>query len=325
MLHKFREIISNICSRSALFGLFTAGMTATSVELAIRNQTQVERLGAETRIHIMAVIKPPSFSIPPIVHREGPILSYPELTYPLDSGPTTQVTHSSGDPQNKLPLGEDQRSNLMSGTDNDSLQPIQASDHHDHDLSDSQSRSRDLSSGSTVVGTTGDTSRPASKITEPTARWPNAQIAQRDLAAKRTFLILKMPGPGFNPWDLGSSLLNWESIMGESVLDWFLPFKRSPCCSHEQDESYYEVGPMVDILKSKYGLIPESEIRAFGGRRRAERLDPADYPSANLPHTQEDTGEGFNQWNRNRKQSNGQNQSAADQPSIELGQVGRPS
>ncbi|KAH7063136.1 DHHC palmitoyltransferase-domain-containing protein [Macrophomina phaseolina] len=33
--------------------------------------------------------------------------------------------------------------------------------------------------------------------------------------------------PGDNPWDLGT-LKNWKSVMGNSIVDWFLPLKYSP-------------------------------------------------------------------------------------------------
>lgn len=37
---------------------------------------------------------------------------------------------------------------------------------------------------------------------------------------------------------------------------------------------------MVDLLKNKYGLIGEGEIRKFGGKWREERLREEEYPSA---------------------------------------------
>lgn len=284
-------------------------MTATSVELAIRNQTQVERLGAETRIHILAVIKPSNFTIPSIQHQNGPILSYPELTYPLDfESPSLTSEDPISNPANQ----------------NNLRPPSATANNHDGTSQARESPTRDLSTGSTIVAADAHpSSTESSKETaHPSSQWPNPSIARRDNLAKRTFLILKMPEPGYNPWDLGSSLLNWESVMGDSVLDWVLPFKRSPCCNHEEGESYYQVGPMVDLLKSKYGLIPESEIRAYGGRRREERLDPRDYPSAINANSRLGQHEGTEE-HQGRRYDDSKEGNSVGEPGIEMGDINR--
>jgi hypothetical protein len=86
------------------------------------------------------------------------------------------------------------------------------------------------------------------------------RLSDRDLKANRTFAILKMLELGDNPWDLGTRIANWETVMGISVWDWFLPVRRSPCCNHEDTESHFMIGPWVDLLRCKVGfLAPENK------------------------------------------------------------------
>ena len=49
---------SRPCISAAFLGLFTFGTFTTRPDLAARNQTQVEKLGAKTRVNVMAVIMP---------------------------------------------------------------------------------------------------------------------------------------------------------------------------------------------------------------------------------------------------------------------------
>ncbi|RGP80935.1 palmitoyltransferase pfa5 [Fusarium longipes] len=78
------------------------------------------------------------------------------------------------------------------------------------------------------------------------------RMAARDQRAKRTFAILKTES-GENPWHIGYRK-NFKSVMGESVLEWLLPLRHSPCTRHDSMVSDYEFGPLVDELKRRYGL-----------------------------------------------------------------------
>ncbi|KAL4925781.1 DHHC family palmitoyltransferase [Aspergillus undulatus] len=60
--------------------------------------------------------------------------------------------------------------------------------------------------------------------------------------------------PGENPFDLGSPLKNVKQVLGHSVIDWFLPLKRSPCGDHSSAESEFAMGPVVSRLKKEAGL-----------------------------------------------------------------------
>jgi palmitoyltransferase len=95
--------------------------------------------------------------------------------------------------------------------------------------------------------------------------------SERDLQATKTFAVLRMLEPGDNPWDLGSFLLNWKTVMGNHVIDWVLPIRRSPCCNHEESESHFSVGPWVDLLRVNYGFLEPGNIRGEGGKRFQRR------------------------------------------------------
>ncbi|KAK4172508.1 putative palmitoyltransferase [Triangularia setosa] len=78
------------------------------------------------------------------------------------------------------------------------------------------------------------------------------EASPRDQLAIRTFAIVKTE-MGENPWDLGP-YRNWKSIMGNSPIDWLLPIKPSPCAVYENNESFYEMGPLYQQLRGRFGL-----------------------------------------------------------------------
>jgi palmitoyltransferase len=69
---------------------------------------------------------------------------------------------------------------------------------------------------------------------------------------------------GENPWDLGY-YRNWKSVMGDNLIDWLLPIKESPCALYEDNESFYEMGPLYQTLRARFGLPALS-----AGKERAE-------------------------------------------------------
>jgi palmitoyltransferase len=81
-------------------------------------------------------------------------------------------------------------------------------------------------------------------------------LSERDAQAFRTFAVLKTE-PGTNPWDLGP-MGNWRSLMGNNVLEWVLPIKRSPFCNHESTDSYFPLGPAIQKLRAAH----EAEYRS---------------------------------------------------------------
>ena len=71
----------------------------------------------------------------------------------------------------------------------------------------------------------------------------------------RTFAILQTL-PGMNVWDLGSPYVNFKSVFGESLHDWLLPIRHSPCCNHSSAVSWYPLGPDFEELLVEAGLAP---------------------------------------------------------------------
>lgn len=91
----------------------------------------------------------------------------------------------------------------------------------------------------------------------------NESSSLRDQLATRTFAVVTTK-PGENPWDLGY-YRNWTSVMGGNIIDWLFPFNQSPCSSYENNESFYEMGPLCHQLRTRFGL-PE----VSGGKQETE-------------------------------------------------------
>jgi palmitoyltransferase len=266
-------------------------MTVTSIDLAMDNYTQVEKIGAKYAVHILAVLKPPRIEM---VRSDAAVPQYyKEITYPLDVGmpPSSDYYQPADMPRTKLysharlsepianhplPTSEDigkssaaatqrpegsisNRGSLKTNEIPAAVDPMQKSLDESSDMG--------LENGVSMQ----EVSRPA----DPTARTGGRQnatarerLSERDLQATRTFAILQMLQTGENPWDLGSRILNFKTVMGSNLLDWFLPIHRSPCCNHEDGKSQFALGPAVELLKSSVGFIPPREPGTLPRRRR---------------------------------------------------------
>lgn len=96
---------------------------------------------------------------------------------------------------------------------------------------------------------------PFQTITYPLV--PASQEHRRDnLPASRNFVILHTQ-PGENPWDLGL-WRNFKSVMGDHPLDWLLPLRYSPICDHNNEESEFPLGPVMQRLKEEADLCIRS-------------------------------------------------------------------
>ncbi|KAL7621169.1 Palmitoyltransferase pfa5 [Parahypoxylon ruwenzoriense] len=93
-------------------------------------------------------------------------------------------------------------------------------------------------------------------------------IARDDLAT-RTFAILKTE-PGENPWDIGLQR-NWQAVMGTNALDWFLPFRKSPCVNHEGHDSFYPMGQVLEDVRARYNLPSPTTDESAGLEMRELR------------------------------------------------------
>ncbi|KAK0105353.1 palmitoyltransferase pfa5 [Cadophora gregata] len=258
-----------ILGLACFFFSFTAGMAGSSIHLAMWNLTQVEDLGIKTRIHTLAVIKPSYDRLLQINPRLASQPIYAEITYPLGAGtpPPPGRSHGSGIPSIKANshLGQWRSSPVAPRLDS-AFQPPKTLGSSDPPTAiDSSNAPADFpmvpsaqqntaSQAEAVVGTS-MVSSGSPPGTEATSNKEN--LSERDLKATRTFGILSMPDVGQNPWDLGSALLNMKSVMGDSILDWFLPFRRSPCCNHESTESHYAIGPYVENARKYAGFVED--------------------------------------------------------------------
>ncbi|KAE8454476.1 hypothetical protein EG329_000099 [Mollisiaceae sp. DMI_Dod_QoI] len=288
----------------AFFFLFTAGMTGTSTDLAMKNLTQVERLGSKTRVHTLAIMRPSQdqlFHINPFLASQHP---YREIQYPLainEPPVSADISNAASDSSNAPSTIPEQvsesarvsRSPGISSTLPEQVAASEAQISSSYSASETpsnpmQSSSINSASVSTIDqnGRNAEESHPSSGPAEShiaKAVLPmgskQGRLSDRDANATRTFAVLTMK-QGDNPWDLGTRLLNWETVMGTSVVDWLLPIKRSPCCNHEDAESQFQVGPRVDTLKSSVGFLRPEDIRAFGGRRKSERRGAEDINNA---------------------------------------------
>jgi palmitoyltransferase len=106
--------------------------------------------------------------------------------------------------------------------------------------------------------------------TSATPQAVNSQPSQQT----RTFGIIELPA-GSNPWDLGR-LNNAREILGNSLVDWLLPLKYSPCASHNDPESMFKLGPAVDGAMRRAGLIEEPDAKPRRKNRKRRRSEAAD-------------------------------------------------
>lgn len=287
--------------RAAFFGLFTGTMFLTSVRLAINNLTQVEDITRFGKIHRLAILKPSPQRLAEISVTAASTQTYSEITYPLDvPAPLDGIRVNR--PYVKT-IRHDRLSEPISVNDarrmagltglpaNATIEPANGSVQPGHLLSES-TEAGIADSSSTALSSSENIEAPAvgglQKSTENTER------LNRDQRAVRTFAILETLTPGDNPWDLGSALLNWETVMGEHFFDWFLPMKRSPCCNHENTESHFSIGPSVDRIRASVCFIPPNEVRPEGHRQRTRpnrhKKDKASKSGRNFGPNDEEMG-----------------------------------
>ena len=289
-------------SSAAFFGAFTAGMSGTSINLTVNNLTQVELLGAKTRVHVLAVLEPQREGVAETNSTYTPESSYHEITYPLrayvpkphDLKPlSAELPRTRADPHTRpfLPTTQNSGSAEQETTGMpDILDPITlpttTAELVEFEIDSSQPTEPRGSTNQVHAGAKGRVPGPLDSQTEKYFRTTGPskeKLSERDRRATRTFAVLRMPEPGSNPWNLGSMLLNWETVMGDCVIDWFLPIKRSPCCDHS-GESHFRVGPSVEHLRSVYGFAAPEDRREksdlkpsqFGIWKRKKRRGPND-------------------------------------------------
>jgi palmitoyltransferase len=118
-------------------------------------------------------------------------------------------------------------------------------------------------------------------ITYPLSRQRRADERRHDLAQEeaqvssgaRQFAVLQSR-PGYNIWNCGRRN-NLKSVLGERYIDWILPIRYPPCCSHDNCESDFPLGEDFEKLKSFYGL-PSTYAGLQRKRRRRRRSSHRD-------------------------------------------------
>ncbi len=100
----------------------------------------------------------------------------------------------------------------------------------------------------------------ATTVGLPTIIYPltNATLSSVPASPRKVFAIIRTK-PGENPWDLGP-LENTRSVMGRHWYDWVLPLKHSPCSKHEQGDSQFALGPVVDRMRIEAGITSPQEV-----------------------------------------------------------------
>ncbi|KAF7899822.1 hypothetical protein EAF00_004158 [Botryotinia globosa] len=269
--HQFIAVLA----LAAFFGLFTGTMFLTSVRLAINNLTQVEDISRFGKIHRLAILKPSPQRLAEISVTAASTQTYSEITYPLDiPAPLDGIRVNR--PYVKT-IRHDRLSEPISVNDarrmagltglpaNATIESANGSIQPGHLVSE-PTEAGITHNSSTALSSSENIEAPAiGGLQNPTK---NSERLDRDRRAVRTFAILETLTPGDNPWDLGSALLNWETVMGEHFFDWFLPMKRSPSCNHENTESHFSIGPSVDRIRASVCFIPPNEVRPEGHRQR---------------------------------------------------------
>jgi len=94
-------------------------------------------------------------------------------------------------------------------------------------------------------------------------------LANMGMVPRRTFVVAKTE-PGENPWRLEKRIDNFKEVMGERVLDWFLPIRNSPCAIRNVGkdreaiagyrEGMYRFNPvLIERLRQEYGIDMRNE------------------------------------------------------------------
>lgn len=87
----------------------------------------------------------------------------------------------------------------------------------------------------------------------------------------RSYIVCQTQ-PGDNPWDMGARK-NIQSIMGNSVIDWFLPLKMSPCAARIDKVGEYGWGEVVVRMMDEHGAGSYYGSPRRSRRRRSSRSE----------------------------------------------------
>lgn len=101
------------------------------------------------------------------------------------------------------------------------------------------------------------------KESESDDDWPVLCVTHRSHG--KSFVVMQTK-PFQHPW-AASYMLCWKDTMGESVLDWFLPLKNSPC-KQKSRSGEFRWGELVYDMAQKYQKDnPGAQLALLEGRR----------------------------------------------------------
>ncbi|KAG9234111.1 DHHC palmitoyltransferase-domain-containing protein [Amylocarpus encephaloides] len=229
-----------ILALASAFFTFTSSMTGNAVVMALKNLTTIEHLVAKSAVHVLAIRKTSYYENrnKRLSSTHGPLQ---EITYPLaHHTPNRPIFHNARATINIEPDTERHVGSL-------SNPPSDAATGYNQNSGAVHNGIRTPS----PVQHNLVQQRPTTQYS--TDRTDNS--SSRDLQASRIFVLVKT-NPGDNPWALSSPLLNFKTVMGFNIVQWFLP-TASPCSVHENSESQFTLGPAVDSLRHEYGFQDE--------------------------------------------------------------------
>ncbi|KAF1941390.1 zf-DHHC-domain-containing protein [Clathrospora elynae] len=93
--------------------------------------------------------------------------------------------------------------------------------------------------------------------------WPVLCTVQR--SASRKYVVMQTK-PMEHPW-YTTLMMGWKDTMGNSAIDWFLPFKQSPC-KQKSRKGEFEWGEVVYDMARKYEADnPDTQLALLEGTR----------------------------------------------------------
>lgn len=92
--------------------------------------------------------------------------------------------------------------------------------------------------------------------------WPVLRIVQRYNG--RTFVVMQTK-PFQHPWS-ATLMEGWKDTMGNTVADWFLPLRNSPC-KRRSRSGEFRWGEVVYDMAAKYQRDTGAELALLEGRR----------------------------------------------------------
>lgn len=112
----------------------------------------------------------------------------------------------------------------------------------------------------------------ASSSPNSNSRQQNPVLCELQRSQSRSYIVVQTQ-PGDNPWDMGV-WNNVRSIMGDSVIGWFIPWTMSPIARHDSHEGEFGWGTVVQRMMEEHGAGSKRSRRRSRGSRSESRTEP---------------------------------------------------